>query len=36
MAELNIRPKTGSDGHVWLWAVIIVAIVIIAIFLLTR
>ncbi len=36
MAELNIRPKTGNDSHIWLWAILIVAIVVVAIFLLTR
>ncbi|HEX9108694.1 MAG TPA: LPXTG cell wall anchor domain-containing protein [Longimicrobiales bacterium] len=36
MADLNIRPKTGSESHVWLWTILIVAIIVVAIYLVTR
>ena len=36
MAELNIRPKTGGDSHVWLWAIIVVAVIVMAVILFTR
>jgi LPXTG-motif cell wall-anchored protein len=36
VAELKLRPKTGSDSLIWLWAILIVAIVGVAIWLLMR